>query len=139
MAKRASKDVLLLSSMGVILNKDDRAVSHELKRSSEVLIRVSGQQPRSLITKPNPSPPPLLCLFLASVSKSFPQTENSSQVLSQTAFDVPGTALRDLDFRFAVYTSFHRVATLTPSGTVSVLNTSRNSSVIPELIQTKIN
>ena len=38
MAKVVSKDVTLVRSMGVILNKGDRVISHWLKRSSKVLI-----------------------------------------------------------------------------------------------------
>ncbi|KOC62784.1 hypothetical protein WH47_03768, partial [Habropoda laboriosa] len=40
-------------SLSVILRPADRPVSHRLKRTVEVLIRVSGREPRSLITGAN--------------------------------------------------------------------------------------
>lgn len=40
-------------SLSVILRPADSPVSHRLKRSVEVLIRVSVREPRSLITEPN--------------------------------------------------------------------------------------
>ena len=48
-------------SLSVILRPADSPVSHRLKRSVEVLIRVSVREPRSLITEPN-----LICRLVPS-------------------------------------------------------------------------
>lgn len=146
MAKRPWKDVALLASMGVILNKGDRVVSHELKRSSEVLIRVSGREPRSLIFKTYFSLLPPSHLFSMTFSqhlspKSTPPPATSPPIRKQFSSFKSHRIRRPLEQYCAIWTFdlwFTRHSTnpttLTKLLTFSALNTSRNSNFTLELL-----